>query len=227
MGKFMDYIKKVWAENQAYYAKDNYSQESSSAQEDSFEKYIREQREKIQHENEFLGIKNKRYKNFNKSAFDPDFGYKDWNDVPILTRDELDGFLRREMDEYLMLLEKLEVQYSIIWGIKEFSGQKADYFIECCYDASKYALAYKTYHQVVTISRRNDPVIPAAIPLSIPQFFPFVKLAIVFEKRGEYAKAIEICKRAIDMGLIEDGTKGKIPGRMSRLISKQRKATNQ
>lgn len=47
----------------------------------------------------------------------------------------------------------------------------------------------------------------------------FQRLAIIYEKRGQYDKAIEICERALALGL-NDGTKTGFEGRIKRLKKK-------
>jgi len=46
----------------------------------------------------------------------------------------------------------------------------------------------------------------------------FMRLAILFEKRGEYSRAIEVCQMAIKEGFSED-----VYGRIERLINKRAK----
>lgn len=188
-----------------------------------YEEYLQEQREKIENENEFLGITNKRYKSFKNAPFDPINGYQSWSDVPIIPMKELDKLFRKEMDQYNIVEARLQMQYSVVWHSKDFWSIEAEQLIKDCIKATKYVIPFKTYYQVVAISHRNDPLTPYAVPLEIPKFFPYIKLAIIYEKRKEYDKAIDICDEAIRLGLIEDGTKGKFPGRRARLIAKSEK----
>lgn len=48
----------------------------------------------------------------------------------------------------------------------------------------------------------------------------FERLAIIYEKRKEYDKAIEVCMHAIQLGFSRDSTSGQMPGRMARLMKK-------
>lgn len=52
-----------------------------------------------------------------------------------------------------------------------------------------------------------------------PRIPAFKRLAIIYEQRGEYQQAIEVCERAIDLGL-SDGTKGGFEGRLERIMKK-------
>jgi len=50
----------------------------------------------------------------------------------------------------------------------------------------------------------------------------FQRLAIIYEKQGEFQKAIEVCKLALSYGL-DDGTKGGFEGRIAKLVTKMNK----
>lgn len=51
----------------------------------------------------------------------------------------------------------------------------------------------------------------------------FQKLAIIFEKRKEYSRAIGICKQALELGFVDDGTKAGMQGRLEKLSKKLEK----
>lgn len=55
---------------------------------------------------------------------------------------------------------------------------------------------------------------------SLPNIKAFKQLAILYEKNGDYASAIRICKLAIKYGL-SDGTQGGFEGRLQKLQKKQ------
>lgn len=53
------------------------------------------------------------------------------------------------------------------------------------------------------------------------KYYPaFVRMALVYEKRGEYEKAILVCQNAISLGFDNDKTKGGMQGRIARLCKK-------
>lgn len=52
-----------------------------------------------------------------------------------------------------------------------------------------------------------------------PRIPSFKRLAIIYEKQGNYERALEICERAIDQAL-DDGTKGGFEGRKQRIQNK-------
>lgn len=57
------------------------------------------------------------------------------------------------------------------------------------------------------------------------QYYEFVykKLALAYEKQGDYQKAIEICQKSIDSGFVNDGTKSGFNGRIEKLKKKLNK----
>ena len=54
----------------------------------------------------------------------------------------------------------------------------------------------------------------------VPRIPSFKRLAIIYEKRGQYDKAIAVCEQALDIGTT-DGTQGGFEGRKERLLNKR------
>ena len=55
----------------------------------------------------------------------------------------------------------------------------------------------------------------------LPKSYPsFKKLAVIYEKEGDYLEAINVCKKAIAAGYKQDGTQGGMPARMKKLKEK-------
>lgn len=52
-------------------------------------------------------------------------------------------------------------------------------------------------------------------------FIWFKQLAIIYENREQYDEAISVCEKAIEYGFVDDGTKGKMPERITRLMQKR------
>lgn len=206
---FLDLVKKAFGSVGMEVA-----QEAPSPQ--SFDGRINDQREKIRIENEFIGLCSKSGEPFSE-GFSMELGYTDWNDVPILNDGEIHVVLRKEMDEYLALMDSIKLDaFKLNY---EYFGDRAIRIIKQCTRACRYALIFKTYHQLIIIHNRNMAS-PSYQELKIPPFDPFVKLAGLYEKRKEYEKAIDVCSVAIEMDMIEDWTKGKFPGRLEKLIRK-------
>lgn len=49
---------------------------------------------------------------------------------------------------------------------------------------------------------------------------PYKKLAIIYEKEGNYSQAIQLCEEALSFGFTDDGTKGGMEGRLAKLKKK-------
>ena len=57
--------------------------------------------------------------------------------------------------------------------------------------------------------------------LSFPnEYSAFPRLAIVYEKRGQYDFAANVCQKAISYGFTSDRTKGGMYGRLARICKK-------
>lgn len=57
----------------------------------------------------------------------------------------------------------------------------------------------------------------------LPKSYPsFKKLAVIYEKEGNYTEAIEVCRKAIAAGYKQDGTQGGMSARMNKLKEKQK-----
>ena len=50
--------------------------------------------------------------------------------------------------------------------------------------------------------------------------FVYKKLALAYEKQGNYQKAIDICQKSISNGVTDDGTKSGFSGRIEKLQNK-------
>ena len=59
---------------------------------------------------------------------------------------------------------------------------------------------------------------------ALPGYDTFSMLADIYEHRGEYTEAMEICQQAMQYGLIKDSSRGGIPGRLLRLRKKQKQS---
>ncbi len=55
--------------------------------------------------------------------------------------------------------------------------------------------------------------------IGIPRILSFDRLAIIYEKQGNYQAAIQVCQRAIELSL-PSSTKGGFPGRLAKLEKK-------
>ena len=211
-----DFFKKLWEDNRKGYARIALEQQEDG--EDLYNRHRQELTDKIRRENKLLGLHGKRYAPLKKN-YDPKYGYMNWRDVPIVGYDEIERLFRHEMDEYCESEMSLELLLLKIGRTKGLASEREGRFIEQCVKLSEYALMFKTYHQLLRVCDRASRN-PSQGRLYIPAFFPYVRLAIMYESKREYVAAVDICIAAIKMGLIEDNTKGKFPGRLERLVKK-------
>lgn len=112
-------------------------------------------------------------------------------------------------EKYFSGLEQIESMWSVLYNLGITSGEQADSFIEKCHtnliDLQNMLETNRKYGYDYTI----PPHVPA-----------YVRLAMLYEKQHDYQKAIDICVQAIQAGAINDGSKGKMYGRLARLIKK-------
>ena len=111
--------------------------------------------------------------------------------------------------KYYNGLDKIESMWSVMYNLKSYEGSNADKFETICYESIKYL--------GIMINAQKNANYGNSIPLHVPAY---VRLAMLYEKREDYEKAINICADAIRAGFINDGNKGKMYGRLARLIHK-------
>lgn len=113
-------------------------------------------------------------------------------------------------DQYYEDMRKLESAWSVLQNLKLFSGEQADSFEKLCLDnIALYKTMMEWDNQNAT--RHYEPAkhIPA-----------YVRLSMLYEKQEKYKEAIDICVEAIQIGAYDDHSKGKMYGRLARLIRK-------
>lgn len=108
---------------------------------------------------------------------------------------------------YFDTLEKLEVQWSVISNMKQYNHPLTKEFESTC------KLNIAQFYEYMEYEFKQGIEPPKHVPA-------FVRLAMLYDKQGEYEKAINTCVAAIKAGAIEDGTKGKMYGRLARMIKK-------
>lgn len=112
-------------------------------------------------------------------------------------------------NKYFKGMEEIETMWSVMYNLKIVTGSQADTFEEKCKenisDLFKMLEEYKKYGYNNTI----PPHVPA-----------YVRLAMLYEKQERYSEAIDVCVESIKAGAISDGNKGKMYGRLARLIRK-------
>lgn len=131
---------------------------------------------------------------------------KTWEqDKQELIRD----FESRPGVSYYSNMEKVDAQWSVLSNLKIFTGEKADQFESTCFQN------IQEYHDMVSYNMRTSE------GYERPQRVPaYVRLAMLYEKQGKYDRAVEVCAAAIKAGAVNDGSKGKMYGRLARMIRK-------
>lgn len=82
----------------------------------------------------------------------------------------------------------------------------------------KWKLARRKSHESTGIYL-DDEYYEMHIPIRITSI-PYKKLAIIYEKEGNYSQAIQLCEEALSFGFTDDGTKGGMEGRLAKLKKK-------
>lgn len=109
---------------------------------------------------------------------------------------------------YNELLRDIESDYSVLNTIQGFSGPDGDKLIQKCFEALKL---------LVRLVPKWDMYYNHVLPRNVPAF---KRLAMIYEKRGEYEAAANICVNAIKSGFPADGSKAGMRGRLARMIKK-------
>lgn len=91
-----------------------------------------------------------------------------------------------------------------------YFSKKMEKVIQACLEDIELAPAYRKWWY------------RAGVKGSLPDYYTFKRLAIIYEKRKEYDKAIDICNKAIAMGFTNDGTEGGMRARKEKLVSLQK-----
>ena len=104
-------------------------------------------------------------------------------------------------------LETIESQYIVLYNLNSFFSPQMDNLIKFCWDdinlAEHFIYLHKKYNQQIPTD-----------------YGTFKRLAIIYDKRKEYEEAIKVCVRSKKQGFIEDGTSGKMYGRLARMIKR-------
>ena len=99
--------------------------------------------------------------------------------------------------------------WSVMYNLKITSGEKADIFETKCRQNLLDLLEMLKAQEQYGFDSSMPPHVPA-----------YVRLAMLYEKQEKYQEAIDVCVEAIKLGAVNDGNKGKMYGRLARLIRK-------
>ena len=113
---------------------------------------------------------------------------------------EYEKEFRPVFNKYSKLLELIKHQWPDLYKSKDYNSKLASKIEKECYEALSY------YEQVQNIDRSHNQHTMNGSPV-------YTKLALLYERRGDYESGIEVCKMAIKVGMSEHG-------RMEKLIKK-------
>lgn len=109
---------------------------------------------------------------------------------PVDTFEKYQKEVKAVSDNYYYLLQVIQREWSVLYNLKEYNGKKAEEFEKMCL---KDIACYKEM-------RKIDLKYNEKTPLNAPAF---TRLAMLYEKQGEYEKAVSICKQACTLGIDE------------------------
>ena len=106
-------------------------------------------------------------------------------------------------------MEEIESMWSVITNLGIYNTNESDILINKC---------IKNIEDLATMLKCAKSIeYDSSYPPHVPAY---VRLAMLYEKREDYESGIDICVEAIRHGAINDGSKGKMYGRLARLIKK-------
>ena len=138
-------------------------------------------------------------------------------DINYEELEKLENKYRPILDKHYKNLEKIGMQYTVANNLSLPNSPEMQKVIDLCLEDITLAPEFLEFHiKEAKLYGKN-------LQDWLPNYPSFQRLAIIYEKQGEYQKAIDVCKQAIDLGFYKDGTTGQMPGRLARLIKKANK----
>ena len=109
-------------------------------------------------------------------------------------------------NKYFSGMEEIEAMWSVLYNLKIVTGEKADMFEQKCLQN------ISDFQRIPPANTQATREVPA-----------YTRLAMLYEKQERYDEAIAVCVDAIRRGIVYDGSKGQMYGRLARLIRKSGK----
>ena len=110
-------------------------------------------------------------------------------------------------DLYFKQMESINVHWAVISNLRAyFTDEARDLELLCLQNIQLYRGLCQNWNAQGMEQPHHAPA--------------YVRLSMLYEKQKRFEDAIEICRQAIDDGAYEDGSKGKMYGRLARLIRK-------
>lgn len=114
-------------------------------------------------------------------------------------------------DEYFFLMNKIEENWGILYNSKDYKSELSEIIKKDCLKS------IDLYKKMIT----TDPMFMQSPPQNVPAY---TRLAMIYEKRKEYDKAIEVCTDA----LLQGAWGNNMAKRLERMIKKaDRKPTKE
>lgn len=114
-------------------------------------------------------------------------------------------------DQYFKNMEQIEVMWSVLQNLKAFHTPQAQQLEQLCKQN------IQEYKQYIGFENSEPP----------HKAYAYVRLAMLYEKQERWDEGIEVCVDAIRTGAYEDGSNGKMYGRLARLIKKSGRPVNE
>lgn len=132
------------------------------------------------------------------------------------------------IDEHAKLLNEIGVAYTVANNLNLPDSPQMQHVIELCKKDIALAETFIESQLEIRKARATNGQSEQKAAADVPPNFPtFKRLAIIYEKQKNYDAAIAVCQRAIELGFVDDGTDGQMPGRIARLAKKQGKFRKQ
>lgn len=109
--------------------------------------------------------------------------------------------------KYYKDMDQIEMMWSVLQNMKAFHGSEADSLENKCLES------IDDFTYMSKINSKKGIANPKSAPC-------FIRLAMLYEKQERYEEAIQICASAIRSGAYDDHSKGKMYGRLARMIKK-------
>ena len=109
-------------------------------------------------------------------------------------------------DTYYENMQRIEPMWSVLQNLKAFHTPQAYQLEQLCKQNIE---EFKQY-----ASMEKDPPHKA---------YAFIRLAMLYEKQERWSDGVKVCADAIRCGAYEDGSNGKMYGRLARMIKKSGK----
>ncbi len=118
----------------------------------------------------------------------------------------------KAVDQHFQNVEAIGHMYSVAKERGDYFSKSMDSVIRACEEDIKLAPDY--YKWYYKNGGKGTP----------PDYYSYKRLAMIYERRKEYDKAIDVCNAAIAAGFIDDGTEGGMRGRKEKLIQLKKKS---